>query len=290
MNSSAAFGINSYSYTFDHTAHEFLDKFANRGYREFELMIYPGHLWPKDMAAQDRRELRQRIERLGVAVVTLNMPNIDVNIAAASDGMRAYSVGLLEGIVQLAGDLGVPGVIVGPGKANPLFPMPREQLMGYFYAGLDRLLPVADRAGTSLYVENMPFAFLPGIDELLAALDGYGRTDIGIVYDVANGHFIKEDITYGLRRCAKQLQLVHISDTGPSLYRHDAVGLGTLPFAVVPPVIEEIGHARLPMLEIISADADRGIEESVRRLIEMGYGKTRALTGLRQPGSGEALL
>ena len=274
----AGFAINSYSYTLDHTARQFLDKVADRGYREFELMVYPGHLWPRDMSANNRSELRQHIERRGLEVATLNMPNIDMNIAGASEEMRAYSLDLLQRIIELAGDLGVPGVIIGPGKFNPLFSMPKERLMGHFFAALDRLAPVAEKAGTQLYLENMPFAFLPGVDEMLAALDKYGRGDIAVIYDVANGWFIKEDLAEALRKCARsgRLKLVHYSDTGHAAYRHDAVGLGTVPFTEVPPVLEEIGHRERPMLEIISHQADEGIEESVRRLAEMGFGNNRS--------------
>lgn len=274
----ALFGINSYSYILEHTARQFLDKLADRGYREFELMAYPGHLWPRDLTAEDRRELRQHIERRGLKVATLNMPNIDINIAGASEEMRAYSLDLVQKIVELAGDLGVPGVIIGPGKANPLFAMPREQLLSRFFTGLDRLAPVAEKVGTQLYLENMPFAFLPGIDELLAALESYGRSDVAVVYDVANGWFINEDLAEALRKCAKsgRLKLVHYSDTGQTVYKHDAVGLGTVPFAAVLPVLKEIGHTERPMLEIISHQADEGIEESVRRLVVMGFGKARA--------------
>ena len=268
------FAINSYSYTIDLTARQFLDRFADRGYRAFELMIYPGHLWPKDMSGRDRASLRRHIEARGLEVATLNMPNIDVNIAAASEEMRGHSLDLLERTVVLAGDLGVPGVIIGPGKANPLFAMPREQLMGHFFRALDRLVPVAQRAGTSLHVENMSFAFLPAIDELLAALDTYGNDDLGIVYDVANAWFIREDLAEGLRKCARRLRLVHYSDTGQSIYRHDAVGLGTVPFAVVPPVLAEIGHRGRPMLEIIAPEPDRAIEESIAQLLALGYGRS----------------
>ncbi|HEX7074472.1 MAG TPA: sugar phosphate isomerase/epimerase family protein [Hyphomicrobiaceae bacterium] len=274
----ADFGINSYSYTLDHTARQFIDKLADRGYREFELMIYPGHLWPRDLSAAERSDLRRHLELRGLDVVTLNMPNIDINIAGASDEMRAYSLDLLQQIVELAGDLGVPGVIIGPGKSNPLFPMARENLLGHFFAALDRLAPLAEKVGTQLYLENMPFAFLPGADELLAALDQYGRSDIAVIYDVANGWFIKEDIAEALRKCARsgRLKLVHYSDTGQTVYRHDPVGEGTVPFAIVPPVLAEIGHTRRPMLEIISRQPDASIDDSVRRLAEMGYGNGRA--------------
>jgi len=267
----AAFGMNSYSYTFDHTAEQFLTKLAGRGYRTFELMMYPGHLWPKSMTAAARTALRRRAESLGARIVTLNMPNIDVNIAAASEDMRSLSLDHLSRIVQLAGDLGVPGVIIGPGKSNPLFPMPRDSLMGHFHKALETLVPLAQKVGTRIVVENMPFAFLPGIDELMAALDRFGSPDVQVVYDVANGHFIKEDIVTGLRKAAPRLALVHLSDTGLSTYRHDAVGLGTVPFQVVPPVLEELGHREPPVLEIIAADADAQIEDSVRRLVAAGY-------------------
>ncbi len=265
------FGMNSYSYTIDHTAETFLTKLAGRGYREFELMVYPGHMWPKAMTAADRKALRSHAEKLGARIVTLNMPNIDVNIAAASEDMRALCLDHLERIIGLAGDLGTPGVVIGPGKANPLLPMPRDQLTGHFFRALERLVPLAKKAGTRLLVENMPFAFLPRIGDLMAALDKFGSDDIGVVYDVANGHFIEEDIAQGLRIAKPRLALVHLSDTGQQVYRHDPVGLGTVAFAVVPPVLDEIGHRHLPVLEIIAADADAQIADSARRLVEAGF-------------------
>ncbi len=267
----SAFGINSYSYTIDMTAEAFLTKLAGRGYREFELMVYPGHLWPKAMTGADRTALRRHADKLGARLVSLNMPNIDVNIAAASDDVRELSVDHLERIVTLAGDLGVPGVVIGPGKANPLYPMPRDQLMGHFFRALERLVPLARKAGTRLLAENMPFAFLPGMKELTAALDQFGSDDVAIIYDVANGYFIKEDLGEGLRLAKPRLQLVHLSDTGLGAYRHDAVGLGTLPFAQVPPLLAEIGHSARPMLEIIAADADAHIDDSARRLLAAGF-------------------
>jgi hypothetical protein len=64
---------------------------------------------------------------------------------------------------------------------------------------------------------------------------------------------------------------VHLSDTNRWQYRHDAVGLGTVPFAEIPPVLAEIGHDRRPILEVISHDADRDILASAQRLTEKGF-------------------
>ena len=267
----ATFACNTYAYTLSHRAEDCLAHLGELGFSEFELMMYPGHFWPPDADAAARSALRRRVEALGARIVTLNMPNIDMNVAGASPEMRGYTLDLLEGIVVLAGELGAAGVVIGPGKANPLFPAPTERLTGYFFAALERLLPIARKAGTALWVENMPFAFLPGIAGLMAALERFGADEIGIVYDVANGHFIGEDIGDALRACRSRLRLVHLSDTDQRQYRHAPVGEGTVPFANVPPLLAEVGHGRRPMLEIICEDADRGILASVDRLAAMGF-------------------
>jgi sugar phosphate isomerase/epimerase len=265
------FGVNTYSYTLSCTARECVQRLADRGFRAFELMMYPGHLWPAHMDKSARRELRDFIDGSDLSVTTLNMPNVDLNIAAATVEMREMTLGVLRGVVGLAADLGAEGVVIGPGKANPLFPMPRAQLMDYFYQALDQLVPLAHDSGTSIFVENMPFAFLPGATEMLDAVDRYGDARIGVVYDVANGHFVKEDIPTSLRLCAPRLRAVHLSDTNQSVYRHDAVGLGTVDFKQVPAVLDEIGFRRKPILEIIAPEADAAIERSALQLEALGW-------------------
>jgi L-ribulose-5-phosphate 3-epimerase len=264
------FGANTYSYMLSQDAPACLARLGALGFREFEVMVYPGHLWPTDLSAAERSALRRQIERNGWTLTTLNMPNIDLNVAAAAPGMRAYSLALLEDTVRLAGELGVRGVVIGPGKANPLFPPEASQLIGHSYAALDRLFPVAQASGTALWLENMPFAFLPGIEALMEALDRYGNDALRIVYDVANAHFIGEDFVAGLQRCRARLALVHVSDTGDKDFRHDRVGLGTIPFDQLPGALAAVGYGAPPMLEIISRDPDRDIVASAEALMRLG--------------------
>jgi L-ribulose-5-phosphate 3-epimerase len=265
------FGANTYSYMRSHSAEACVARLADQGFDEFEIMVHPGHLWPSDMSAEQRRALRQTIESGKLKLVSLNMPNIDINVAAAAQGMRTYSLKLLVETVRLAGELGARGVVVGPGKANPLFPASPDELTKYFFEALDLLCPVAESAGTALWVENMPFAFLPGIGELLAALKQYGNDAVRIIYDIPNAYFIGEDFAAGLRQCRPLLELVHLSDTGRQAYRHDPVGLGTVPFAEVPRALEAVGYNVKPMLEIISRDPDRDIIASAAKLAVLGF-------------------
>ena len=264
------FGINTYSYTMTDSAAGCVRRLADQGYIGVELMMYPGHLWP-DLNAAGRRDLRRLLEQRGVRLITLNMPNIDLNVAGASQEMRDYSLGLLARFVQLAGELGAAGIVIGPGKANPLFVPPRDFLLGHFHRALERLAPIAEAGGTRLLVENMPFCFLPDANSIMRALDDYGDDRIGVIYDVANAHFIGEDPCSGLRRVRDRLGLVHLSDTSRAVYKHDPVGAGDVPFAVVPPVLAEVGYKEMPVLEIISHNADADLLNSARRLAVMGY-------------------
>ena len=265
------FGCNTYSYMRSHSAEACLARLADFGFEEFELMVHPGHLWPAELTAAQRSAIRRMMQQRGLQLTALNMPNIDINVAGAAAEMRAYSLNLVSETVRLAGELGARGVVIGPGKANPLFPAPAAELSGHFFAALDKLCPIAKKAGTALWVENMPFAFLPAIGQLTDALKRYGNEAVRVVYDIPNAYFIGEDFADGLRQCRERLALVHLSDTGRQVYRHDPVGLGTVPFADVPRALAAVGYTARPMLEIISRDPDRDIVASAGKLALLDF-------------------
>ncbi|HZL62750.1 MAG TPA: sugar phosphate isomerase/epimerase family protein, partial [Pseudolabrys sp.] len=256
-----------------HSAEACLARLADFGFQEFELMVHPGHLWPAELTAAQRGALRRMMQQRGLQLTALNMPNIDINVAGAAQEMRSYSLDLVSETVRLAGELGARGVVIGPGKANPLFPALAAELIGHFFAALDRLAPVAVASGTALWVENMPFAFLPAIGQLMDALKRYGNDALRIVYDIANAHFIGEDFADGLQQCRARLALVHLSDTGAQVYRHDPIGLGSVPFADVPRALHAAGYTARPMLEIVSRDPDRDIIASAGTLAVLGFDK-----------------
>jgi L-ribulose-5-phosphate 3-epimerase len=267
----AGFGVNTYSYIFGGSAADTVARLADQGYGGVELMFFPGHLWPAELDAPQLRSLRQLCEQR-LRLVAVNMPNVDINVAAAAEEMRAYTLDLLKKFVRCAGELGAGGIIIGPGKPNPLFPMPRDRMVSHFYSALDVLAPLARQVGTRLFIENMPFAFLPDAEALMNIVDGYGDDSIRVIYDVANAHFIAETPIQGLRRVRDRLSLVHFSDTTRQSYKHDPLGCGDLPLAGLADAMKEVGYAELPMLEIISARPDSDIADSCRRLGEAGIG------------------
>ena len=270
-NAAARFGVNTYSYIFGGSAADTVARLADQGYGGVELMFFPGHLWPAELDASSVRALRDLCEQR-LRLVSVNMPNVDMNIVAAAEEMRAYTLDLLTKFVRCAGELGAGGIVVGPGKANPLFPMPRDRMISYFYRALDVLAPLARKVGTKLLIENMPFAFLPDAEGLMRVVDLYGDPGIRVIYDVANAHFIGESPVEGLKRVRERLGLVHFSDTTRQSYKHDPLGQGDVPLGGIASTMKEVGYTELPMLEVISQTPDPDIAESCRRLQQAGFG------------------
>jgi L-ribulose-5-phosphate 3-epimerase len=265
--------INTYAYTLTHTAEQCLTELSGAGFDAFEVMMYPGHVWPPTLDQGGRRALKAFLSERSLTIRSLNQPNIDINLAGATDDMWLYSVSIVRQIVELAADLEAEDVIIGPGKVNPLMPAPQERVIGRFYRALDVLAPLAKSLGVRLLVENMPFAFLPAIDRMMEVVEEYGAEEIGVIYDVANAAFIKENFRHGLERCGSRLKMIHLSDTGSAVYKHDPVGKGTIDFRAASDDALAIGWTDRPVLEIIgvSPNPTGEIINSVKLLDAAGW-------------------
>lgn len=267
------YAINGYSYNQSHSLVNFLSKYSEKGYRSFEAILYPGHIWPSEMDGKARRDLRAFIENNGLRLLTLGTPALDPNLVGVAPETRMFSRGIIRAAIELARDIGVPGIIASPGKAHPLQPEPKSRLLCWLYEALDELVPLAESAGTQVLIENLPNAFLPDADSLMEALDGYGDDRVGVVYDTANAAFFGEDVVSGIRRVGKRLRRLHLSDTTRETFRHDAIGQGDIDFAALGHAMREVGYALPPILELIVSKPDIEIERSVAALSDLGWGE-----------------
>lgn len=271
--SKSNFGVNTYSFTLDRTAQTCVTQLAELGYNQFELMMYPGHLWPSEMSAENRRAFRNDLEAGDLEIISVNQPNVDINIGAANPEMRAYTLDILSSVIELAGDIGAKNFIMGPGKQNPLMAAPNTVMKGHFFDALDVLAPKAKAAGVTILLENMPFAYLPKAHQVMDILSEYGDDSIGTIYDVANGAFIGQDVAAELAEMMPRLKMVHFSDTGMQTYRHDPIGDGEIDFKTLKTTMDDLGWAGPTVLEIIAQTADpiADLQNSVARLAELGW-------------------
>lgn len=264
------FGISTYAFTQTMSGADCLYHLADWGVRSVEMMLYPEHLWIAD-DDDTQQDMLEALDETGITLTSLTVPDIDLNIAAATEEMRAFSLEQILQFLKMASELNAEGLILSPGKADPMFPLPNETLESLFFESLDIILPEAEDCGVEIWMENQPFSFLPNAAGLMDTLDRYGEDSIRICYDIANAHFIGEDTTAGLELVRERLALVQLSDTRRAVLRHDPVGAGDVNFSRIPDALAAAGYTRPPVLEIITGDPDKDLPHSVAALAGMGF-------------------
>jgi sugar phosphate isomerase/epimerase len=273
-------GINTYSYAWTTPAEECIARLSDLGYRSFELLAHPPHLPIVGFDAPSRRRLAALLARVGTDGCTMNLPSLDHNLASPWPEMRAASVQIFQGLIDLAADLGVPWIVTVPGRMSPLLPPSVADRTRWMREGVEALLPHAERRGVGLAIENVPMASFPDAASLGDFVRGFRSPGVAVCYDVANAHFIGESPAEGISLLADQIRVFHLSDTPRCVWRHDRVGTGTVPFAEVAEALRSINYQGSCMLEIIDADPEAAFAESCDLLAAAGFpahGRERAV-------------
>jgi L-ribulose-5-phosphate 3-epimerase len=263
-------GVNTMSFMWCSSAREALQALAREGYQRFEIMAQPPHLDPWMDRAQ-LTELAHFLRDNDLTVETINLPSLDQNLASASPQMREYSVRLYERLIGVAHALGAKAIITVTGRVNPLIAPPRDALEGWFGDSFAQVLEFAVRGGIELWLENIPIGVYPRADQLIAFAERIGSASVGICYDIANAHFIREDPVAGLEQLRSRLKIVHLSDTKHDAWRHDPVGQGSCDFAAFGRKLQEIEYTGTSMLEIVGEPPVEQIVGSHRKLVELGW-------------------
>lgn len=271
-------GINTYAYAWSMRAADCVRRLSDLGYESFELIVHPPHLPIETFDAASRRELASVLAGLRIEHCSLNLPSLDHNMASAWPRVRSASVAMFRDTIDLASDLGIPWLVTVPGRISPLSPASMADRTAWMRESIEALLPRADARGVGLAIENVPMASFPDAASLGAFVRGFGSPRIAVCYDAANAHFIGESPADGIQHLADQIRIIHLSDTGRSVWRHDPVGTGTVPFAEVAAALAGIGFDGPCMLEILDPDPDAEILRSHAALAEAGFGPRMAAT------------
>ena len=262
---SAAYGINTYSFTQTLRARECLEHLANLGYRRFEIMLVPGHFWPSLDGETGRKEIESLVAKDSLQILTLNQPNLDVNLSSTVPEMREHSCAVIASAIELAACWNAKGVVINPGKSNPVFPAPAKTLTDCLRRSLDILRPVARRAGVQLIVKNHPLSYLYRATDLRLFFDAFGWDHVSIGYDFANGHYAGEECEAVLQ-LRDHLLFIYAADTSRDEFEHAALGTGTVPIEAIATMLRTTDLCPPTILEIVAENPELAIDASVKRL------------------------
>lgn len=206
-------GINTYTYALTTPVIDCVQRLSDLSYNCFELLVHPPHLPLEDFDKASRRRLAALLSQIGATNCTINLPNLDTNLASPWPQARDSTITIFKQTIDLASDLGLRWLVTVPGRMSPFVPASIPDRTAWMRESIERLLPYAQPWGVGLAIENIPIASFPDADALGGFVRSFGSPDVGVCYDAANAHFIGESFAEGAAKLADEIVIVHLSDT-----------------------------------------------------------------------------
>ena len=220
-------GVTTYGYLYRRTLEGALRAIAAAGYKLVEISAISPHVYTPATGVLERWALRRLLRSVNLRCVSVNAA--EQNLISPSPALREVAFKEYEATIELAADLEVNIVVVGPGRLNVLIPMPYEDAVALLKRQLEGLLPLAGRLGVRLALETFPFGFMRTGAEVKAVVDDLDDDLLGIAYDCANV-LAHEDPAQGVRAIADRLLIAHVSDAWKNRFAHTSVGRGEVNF------------------------------------------------------------
>jgi sugar phosphate isomerase/epimerase len=263
-------GACTYSWLWDRPLQDAVHRIADMGFKYFELMSTPPHCWPRGWSTADRAAFRRLYESRGLQLTSVNPTFLDINMASPNPGIREESIRQLRETVQLAHDIGA-GIVVAPaGRKHALIAPDQAYVWDLVKEALQSLLQECERLGVTFGLENA-YSVIPTAELMLQMCKELAHPRLKLVYDVANGTMVESPLD-GLEVVARDLALLHVSDTDDKVWGHDRIGTGVIDFAAVTEKVKKLGYAGPTIMEIVDRRApDESNRASLQRLQALGW-------------------
>jgi sugar phosphate isomerase/epimerase len=243
----------TFPFLYSHSGPDALKHLASQGYTNFELMIFPPHLWPSSMAPAEKAALKSWLDGEGLRITSFCYPLLDNNPNSTCPIMRRYTLDRYKEAIDLAAHLACPYVCAIPGPVNSLINPPVPWMREWFVAGMKELVAHARGSGTEVILENVPFTFLPTAKDMLDVANEIDLS-VGINFDVCNSAYIKEDPAAAIRMLGARVK------NGYEVFKHDRLGTGMVQPGPAAAALREIGYGGLTVLEIITDACQPGTD------------------------------
>jgi sugar phosphate isomerase/epimerase len=127
-----------------------------------------------------------------------------------------------------------------------------------------------ERLGVTFGLEN-GWTVINRAEQMVQMHQELAHPNLKLVYDVANATMVESPLD-GLELVAKDLALVHVSDTDDKHWGHDRIGTGVIDFAAVTAKLQKIGYSGPTIMEIVDRRApDESNRVSLESLRTLGW-------------------
>lgn len=250
------------------------------GYDAIELCFGAGELTPA-ASGSDLTKLRKEIETIGIEIASLATGNYWCkSLSSPDEAERAEAVSFTETYINAANCFGVDAILVLAGSvdvawdpARPVVPVQTAHVMSQ--KSIRSLIPLAEKKGVVIALENVWSKFLTGPFEMAAFVDSFASPQVMSYFDVGNC-LINGYSEQWLEVLGKRIKRVHVKnftrrDGGGTLADFtDSLLQGDVNWGAVFQGLNAIGYDGYLTAEVIVGEKGMpNVEQSGRVCAEM---------------------
>ena len=251
-----------------------VDQIASLGFGGVEIMGDRPHLYPPDWDQGMLAEMRAHIGRLGLTITNINSFTLfavgDTYLPSwiePSAERREIRIRHTADCLLLAAYLGCANISIPPG--GPLQGMSRQEAFRLFYAGLEKVIPLAEAVRVKILVEPEPDLLMENSAQFREFMKNIRSPWVGLNFDI--GHFFcaGEDPSESFQELLPWIGHVHIEDIAEDRRHYHLIpGLGAIDFSRVLKTIHGSGYQGNISLELYTY-ADQPMEAGRQSLVHL---------------------
>lgn len=241
-----------------------LDLAVDLGLGGVELRADPRAACPGDLPTDARRQVRERLERLGLWC-TVHAPIYGVNLASPIRSLAAASLAEVVQTVDLAVEVGSRLVVIHPGHVDEDYLAldgERDLAWRRFSFALEVILARAGQRGVRVAIENKQrgrgWDMVHTSDEHARVLDRFPQ--LRACLDVGHLHTVEGDLAAHVVALGERLAHVHLHDNCGERDEHLPLGRGGVAWRGALAALAGAGYRGHIVLEVPDPD---GLRESV---------------------------
>jgi sugar phosphate isomerase/epimerase len=216
-----------------------------------------GHVevYPRWAGNPDPEPTRRVCQRAGVIIHSVHgvwgsesHSGERIDLASLRADLRRRSVEEVGRSVAYAGAVGAACVVVHPGVLSD--PETLADRADALRAGLEELLPLAERADVRLCLENMPPGVHPGsrTGDLFDLIESIGDSRLGICLDTGHAHIV-DTVAGEIRAAGRWLVTTHVHGNDGRTDQHAGPLEGAIPWDEAKQALAEVDYSGPLMLE-----------------------------------------
>jgi sugar phosphate isomerase/epimerase len=245
-----AFSSNAY---LRYSIEEAIAHVADAGYTGIELMADVPHAWPAGLLTEQKRAIRQALDRHKLAISNINafmmnavgdprQPYWHPGWTDPDPHYRAIRREHTKRSLQLAQELGAPHITTEPG--GHLTP---EQIWDdaarIFYDELMPCVELAEKLQVRLLIEPEPQLMIEKFGQYLKFMERIKSPWVGLNFDIGHAYCVGEDPQDWIAKMARQTVHYHLEDiAGSRKHEHLIPGRGAIDFRATLGAIQKTGY------------------------------------------------